>query len=205
MTDEWFTGGFFDVPVIAVLRGLDPGATVAYAERAWAAGVEHVEVPIQTPEAVRALEAAAHEAASWGKYVGAGTVTTVEQLEAAARVGVSFTVSPGLSEAIVRESARRGIPHLPGVATASEIMAARQLGLTWLKAFPASELGPRWVKAMLGPFPEAKFVATGGMTPQNASQMFEAGARVVGLSTAFASAQGMAEAAELIVRANQPH
>ncbi|MFC7846962.1 bifunctional 4-hydroxy-2-oxoglutarate aldolase/2-dehydro-3-deoxy-phosphogluconate aldolase [Arthrobacter sp. NPDC057388] len=188
-TAEWFNRDFFRVPVIAVLRGLDPATTVEYAQNAWAAGVEHVEVPIQTPDAIASLKAAVQAASQQGRKVGAGTVNTFEQLEAAASAGISFTVSPGLNPEIVAESIRRRIPHLPGVATASEILQAQRLGLTWLKAFPASELGPVWVRAMLSPFPDINFVATGGMTLDNAEEMLNAGARAVGLSSAFASPQ----------------
>jgi 2-dehydro-3-deoxyphosphogluconate aldolase/(4S)-4-hydroxy-2-oxoglutarate aldolase len=183
---EWFTEGFFRVPVIAVLRGLSADESVRLSERAWDVGVEHVEIPIQTPAAVPALRAAAAAAAARGLLVGAGTVTTLEQLDAAAAVGVSFTVSPGLDPEIVIESARRGIPHLPAVATASEILQARALGLGWAKIFPASILGPQWAKAMKGPYPEMNFVATGGLTALNAPEFLANGVSVVGLSSAFA-------------------
>jgi Entner-Doudoroff aldolase len=197
-TAEWFQNDFFSVPIIAVLRGLTPATTVEYAERAWAAGVEHVEVPIQTPTAVDSLKAAVHAASQHGRKVGAGTITTLEQLGTAASAGVSFTVSPGLDADIVAESRRLDIPHLPGVATASEILQAQRLGLTWLKAFPASELGPHWIQAMLGPFPGIKFVGTGGMTLDNAAELLDAGARTVGLSAAFASLQNSRKVANFI-------
>ncbi|MCI9887547.1 bifunctional 4-hydroxy-2-oxoglutarate aldolase/2-dehydro-3-deoxy-phosphogluconate aldolase [Micrococcales bacterium 31B] len=198
MPTTWFDADFFSVPVIAVLRGLDVERTLEYSERAWAAGVQHVEVPIQTPEAVPSLRAAAKRAAELGKRVGAGTVTTREQLEVSRDCDVSFSVSPGLDPAIVRASIELGLPHLPGVATASEILAARNLGLEWLKVFPASELGPGWIKAQRGPFPQVRFICTGGMTPENAPAMLTAGADAVGLSGAFASDSGAAAAAALI-------
>jgi 2-dehydro-3-deoxyphosphogluconate aldolase / (4S)-4-hydroxy-2-oxoglutarate aldolase len=198
--EDWFAGGFFRVPVIAVLRGLSPDDAVRYASRAWDAGVEHVEVPIQTADAVPALLAVARAAAERGTTVGAGTVTTPEQLDAAAAAGVSFTVSPGFDEGMVRESISRGLPHLPGVATASEILRARALGLRWLKAFPASVLGPEWVKAMLGPFPDINFIATGGMRAGNAGRYLDAGVRVVGLSSDFAPGGDSDAVRELISR-----
>jgi Entner-Doudoroff aldolase len=160
--------------------------------------VEHVEVPIQTPYAVPSLVAVAGAAKERGKAVGAGTVTTVDQLDAAADAASSFTVSPGLDPHIVRESIIRGIPHVPGVATASDILRARLLGLTWLKAFPASVLGPQWISAMRGPFPEVSFIATGGMTADNSRQYFDAGVSVVGLSSAFASADKATVVRDLI-------
>jgi 2-dehydro-3-deoxyphosphogluconate aldolase/(4S)-4-hydroxy-2-oxoglutarate aldolase len=183
---QWFPGDFFRVPVIAVFRGLSAAEAVRLSVRAWDAGVEHVEIPIQTIDAVPVLQAVADAAAERGLVIGAGTVTTIEQLDAATNVGVAFTVSPAFDARILAESVRRGIPHLPGIATASEILQARSAGLTWVKAFPASLLGAAWVKAMKGPYPDTNFIATGGVTAHNAPEFLAAGTSVVGLSGAFA-------------------
>ncbi|BCW72771.1 bifunctional 4-hydroxy-2-oxoglutarate aldolase/2-dehydro-3-deoxy-phosphogluconate aldolase [Arthrobacter sp. NicSoilB8] len=198
LLNDWFADDFFRVPVIAVLRGLTPAEAVRSASRAWDAGVQHVEVTIETPEAVPALAAVARAAAERGAAVGAGTIVRIEQLDAAASANASFTVSPGLDEGIIQESIRRGIPHLPGVATASEILRARAFGLAWLKAFPASVLGPDWVKAMKGPFPDVHFVATGGMKAATAGTYLSAGVSVVGLSSDFSSDAGAAAVRELL-------
>ncbi|MDY7541104.1 MULTISPECIES: bifunctional 4-hydroxy-2-oxoglutarate aldolase/2-dehydro-3-deoxy-phosphogluconate aldolase [unclassified Cryobacterium] len=185
-TTEWFPGDFFRIPVLAVLRGLSLTESVRLSERAWDAGVQHVEIPIQTSDAVPVLKAVAEAAAERGLVVGAGTVTNLEQLDAAEKVGVAFTVSPGFSPEIVAESVRRGIPHLPGVATATEILQARALGLRWVKVFPASILGPNWAKSMKGPYPDMNFIATGGVTALNAPDFLSSGVSVVGLSSSFA-------------------
>ena len=113
---QWFSGDFFRVPVIAVFRGLSAAEAVRLSVRAWDAGVEHVEIPIQTIDAVPVLQAVADAAAERGLVIGAGTVTTLEQLDAATNVGVAFTVSPGLDPVIVAESVRRGIPPPAGVS-----------------------------------------------------------------------------------------
>lgn len=195
---NWFDDDFFRIPVIAVLRGLKPDEAVRSATRAWDAGVQHVEVTIETPEAVPTLAAVASAAAERGVAVGAGTIIRIEQLDAAASANASFTVSPGLDEGIIQESSRRGIPHLPGVATPSEILHAKALGLTWLKVFPASLLGPEWVKAMKGPFPDVQFVATGGMKAATARTYLAAGTSVVGLSSDFSSDDGADAVRELL-------
>lgn len=195
---SWFDDNFFRVPVIAVLRGLAPAEAVRAATRAWDAGVEHVEVTIETPDAIPALAAVAGAAAERGVAVGAGTIVRIEQLDAAASANASFTVSPGLDDEVIRESIRRGIPHLPGVATASEILRARAFGLSWLKAFPASGLGPQWVHAMKGPFPDVRFIATGGIRAATAPAYLAAGVSVVGLSSDFASDDGAAAVRDLL-------
>jgi Entner-Doudoroff aldolase len=195
---HWFDNDFFRVPVIAVLRGLTPADAVLSANRAWDAGVQHVEVTIETPNAVSSLAAVAGAAVERGLKVGAGTILDMAQLDAAAAANASFTVSPGLDDAIIQESIRRGIPHLPGVATPSEILRAKSYGLTWLKAFPASLPGPDWIKAMKGPFPEIHFVVTGGMKASTAASYLSAGASVVGLSSDFSTDDGAASVRELL-------
>lgn len=198
LLNNWFDNDFFQVPVIAVLRGLSPSEAVRCATRAWDAGVQHVEVTIETPEAVPSLAAVASAAAERGVAVGAGTIIRIEQLDAAASANAAFTVSPGLDEGVIQESIRRGIPHLPGVATSSEILRAQAFGLTWLKAFPASVLGTDWVKAMKGPFPDVRFVATGGMKSATARSYLDAGVSVVGLSSDFSSDEGAAAVRKLL-------
>jgi 2-dehydro-3-deoxyphosphogluconate aldolase / (4S)-4-hydroxy-2-oxoglutarate aldolase len=100
------------------------------------------------------------------------------------------SAAAGLDERVAEASAGRGLPHLPGVATATEVQRALGLGLRWQKAFPALTLGTGWFGAMRGPFRNVKFVATGGITTGNATAFFGAGARAVALGSAFADATG---------------
>jgi len=180
-------------PVLGIFRGLDPQATVDMCVRAWDFGVELVEVPVQTPDAMPSLRAAVEAAAERGRSVGAGTVTTVDQLAAVREIGAEFTVAPGLHPEVVTESQRLGLPHLPGVATATEIAAALAQGCAWLKAFPAKQLGPGWITAQLAPFPSVSFVATGGIDARNAGEFLAAGCRGVAVGSALANPDALAE------------
>ncbi|MET8373427.1 bifunctional 4-hydroxy-2-oxoglutarate aldolase/2-dehydro-3-deoxy-phosphogluconate aldolase, partial [Micromonospora profundi] len=101
------------------------------------------------------------------------------------QAGAAFTVAPGLDLAIADAAAARGLPHLPGVATPTEAQQALRHGLTWLKAFPAISLGPAWFKAMAGPLPQLRFVATGGLDAGNAAQFLNAGVRVAAVGSAL--------------------
>jgi 2-dehydro-3-deoxyphosphogluconate aldolase/(4S)-4-hydroxy-2-oxoglutarate aldolase len=167
-------------PLVAILRGVPIPRALEIARAVWDSGLGVVEVPIQTPEAVECLRAlAAH-----GHPVGAGTVRSPEQVAVAAEAGAVFTVAPGLDLDVVRASHDAGLPHLPGVATASEVHHALQAGCDWLKAFPAGSLGAGWLREMRGPFPEAKFVATGGIDARNAHEHLTAGARALGVGGA---------------------
>jgi 2-dehydro-3-deoxyphosphogluconate aldolase / (4S)-4-hydroxy-2-oxoglutarate aldolase len=172
--------------VMAILRGLPPDETVALATRLWDAGVTVLEVPIGTAEAVDSLRAAVTAAAGRGLRVGAGTVITPAQARAAADAGARYTVAPGLDLTVLAASLAAGLPHLPGVGTASEVQQAYAAGCRWHKAFPAKALGAAWISAMHGPFPEVRFVATGGLTVGDARPFLAAGASVVALGAALA-------------------
>lgn len=176
-------------PLVAILRGVPLRRAVDLAEQVWASGLGVVEVPIQTAEAVDCLRALAAR----GAPVGAGTVLTPSQVRVAADAGAAFTVAPGFDPDVVRASHAAGLPHLPGVATASEVHHALKAGCGWLKAFPAGSLGPGWVREMHGPFPAAKFVATGGIGPDNARDHLAAGAAALGVGGAVTRSGGLAE------------
>ncbi|MDG4810433.1 bifunctional 4-hydroxy-2-oxoglutarate aldolase/2-dehydro-3-deoxy-phosphogluconate aldolase [Micromonospora sp. WMMD1120] len=185
MTTPDFDHIFGGARVMAILRGLPVAETVRLAERAWDLGIDVVEVPVATADAVAALRAAVEAGAARGRIVGAGTVLDVEQVHASADAGAAFTVAPGLDLTIADAAAARGLPHLPGVATPTEAQQALRHGLTWLKAFPAITLGPAWFKAMAGPLPQARFVATGGLDSTNAGAFLQAGVRVVAVGSAL--------------------
>ncbi|MEU6700375.1 bifunctional 4-hydroxy-2-oxoglutarate aldolase/2-dehydro-3-deoxy-phosphogluconate aldolase [Pseudonocardia sp. NPDC046786] len=181
---------FFDAelgerPLMAILRGLPPDRTVELAERAWDAGFGAVEVPVQSAASLDALRATVDAGRRRGRPVGAGTVLSPEHVTRAAAAGAAFTVSPGTDPAVAVASATAGLAHLPGVATATDVQRAVGLGLRWLKAFPASLLGPGWFGAMHGPFPQARFVATGGMDAGNAAGYLAAGAAAVAVGSAL--------------------
>jgi Entner-Doudoroff aldolase len=170
---------------MAILRGLGVERSLELARRAWDLGIDVVELPIQSDEDVEALAAVVAAGRPQGRVVGAGTVVSTRHVELAASAGAAFTVSPGFDAEVVRASVAAGLPPLPGVATASEVQAAMALGLTWLKAFPASLLGPHWFRAMAGPFPGARFVATGGMDAANAGAFLDVGVRTVAVGSAL--------------------
>ena len=173
---------------MVILRGYPPEETVRLCARAESMAVRLVEVPAQTPAALESLAAAVAWAEGREVTIGAGTVTTPDILRAVHRTGARFTVAPGVDANVSRASVDLGVPHLPGVATATEVTTALALGHVWLKVFPASVLGAAWIPALKGPFPEAKFVATGGITPQNARHFLDAGADAVSLGGSFADA-----------------
>lgn len=192
-------------PIMGVFRNLTPADAVARATRAWDIGIRNVEIPVQTADAMPTLRAVIDAARERELPVGAGTIVTVDQLRTVERAGVAYTVSPAWDEEILSESVGCGLPYLPGVATATEIMSARRRGLRWAKAFPGSVLGAPWISAMQGPFPDQRFVVTGGMTIASARQFLDAGATTVALNAAFDSDEVREEIARLLEAVSQTH
>lgn len=183
--DDALSRMFRDQPLMAILRGMGAEKSVALAKQAWGLGIDCVEVPVQSSADVEALHAVVEAGRSAGRPVGAGTVVSLEHVRQAREAGAAFTVSPGYDRDVAQASRDAGMPPLPGVATASEVQAAMRDGLTWLKAFPAALLGPAWFSMMAGPFPGARFVATGGMDASNAERFLASGARVVAVGSAL--------------------
>lgn len=103
--------------------------------------------------------------------IGAGTVINGEQCRRALSAGAKFIVSPGLSEEVAKICKKANVPYYPGCVTPTEIMAALELGLTVLKFFPASVYGGiKAIKALSGPFPQVKFIPTGGINAENEAE-----------------------------------
>jgi len=192
---EFFSGALSEVPLVAILRGLDADEAVLAAREAWDCGVPLVEVTVERPAGVDALRAVV-EAAPEGRPVGAGTVTTPERLDLARKAGARFAIAPGLDDETVRHAQRHDVPFLPGVATPSEAGRALALGVRTVKVFPASILGPEWIRAVADPLPELRVVATGGINAGNASDYLAAGALGVGMGSALRGAglPGLVEA-----------
>ncbi|NQX06034.1 bifunctional 4-hydroxy-2-oxoglutarate aldolase/2-dehydro-3-deoxy-phosphogluconate aldolase [Rathayibacter sp. VKM Ac-2856] len=182
--DDIFSGA----PLMAILRGMGVERSIALATTAWDLGIDSVEVPLQTAEDEIALREVARLGTERGKTVGAGTIVRPEQVALAREAGAGYLVSPGLDQRILAAAGAVDLPLLPGVATPSEVQLAASLGLTWLKAFPATWLGAGWFKHIRGPFPGIRFVATGGLDAGNVAEFLDAGVRVAAVGSALEDA-----------------
>lgn len=185
---DWFDTAFAGAPLMAILRGMGVERSLQLSATAWDLGIDSVELPMQTAEDERALREVAAVGATRGKSVGAGTIVSPAQVAVAAEAGAAYLVSPGLDPVVVRAAQDAGIPILPGVATPTEVQLAVSLGLTWLKAFPATWLGSGWFRHIRGPFPQVRFVATGGLDASNVEEFLDAGVRVAAVGSALEDA-----------------
>ena len=158
-----------NAPVIPVIVLNDVAHAVPMARALVAGGIRMLEVTLRTNVALACIEAIAKEVPE--AVVGAGTVRSAADAQAAALAGSRFAVSPGYTRAVGKACHELGLPLLPGVATGSEIMMAQEDGYTELKFFPAMQAGgPAMLKAWSGPFGDVKFCPTGGVTPANAKE-----------------------------------
>jgi 2-dehydro-3-deoxyphosphogluconate aldolase/(4S)-4-hydroxy-2-oxoglutarate aldolase len=153
------------IPVLTLDGSIDPAAL---AQTLVDAGLPVIEVTLRTPSALAAIRAMA---AVEGAIVGAGTVLSERMLAEAMGAGARFIVSPGLTEPLARAAMSAGVPFLPGVATASDIMRGLDLGLSRFKFFPAEAAGglPA-LKALAAPFGGVRFCPTGGIREETAPE-----------------------------------
>ncbi|MFB0612600.1 bifunctional 4-hydroxy-2-oxoglutarate aldolase/2-dehydro-3-deoxy-phosphogluconate aldolase [Aurantiacibacter poecillastricola] len=153
-------------PVIPVLVVDDPADARPMAEALVAGGLKVLEVTLRTDAAIEVIK---RMNLVPGAIVGAGTVTNQKDLDAALSAGAEFIVSPGLTEPLGKAAIRSGVPFLPGIATAGELMAGLDMGLTHFKFFPAmANGGIPALKALAAPFAQCRFCPTGGITAETA-------------------------------------
>ncbi|WP_448256455.1 bifunctional 4-hydroxy-2-oxoglutarate aldolase/2-dehydro-3-deoxy-phosphogluconate aldolase [Microbacterium aurum] len=197
-TDAFVAQTFAGSPLMAILRSAGVDRAVRVATTAWDLGLDSVEVTIQSDADVDALREVARLGRERGAVVGAGTIVSPEQVPVAVAAGAGYLVSPGLDADVVQAAYSAGIPILPGVATPSEVQQAVALELTWLKAFPAQWLGADWFRHIRGPFPQVRFIATGGMDAANAGAFLDAGVRVVAVGSALEDESQLSQLAALL-------
>jgi 2-dehydro-3-deoxyphosphogluconate aldolase/(4S)-4-hydroxy-2-oxoglutarate aldolase len=154
-------------PVISVVTLDDARLAPALARALLAGGLRTVEITLRTPAALDAIRAVARETPEM--VVGAGTVLSERDLEAAIEAGARYTLSPGGTPKLMKAAHNAAIPFIPGVATASEIMRGMELGYTCFKFFPAEQIGGAAALKSLGaPLAAARFCPTGSITAEKA-------------------------------------
>ena len=189
------------VPVIVLD---DARKAVPLARALLEGGISMMEITFRTAAARDSIAAVVKEVPEM--IVGAGTVVTEAQLEAALEAGVQFLVSPGLDPDIVTAAKKREVPIFPGIVTPSELLAGLKLGVEVFKFFPAGNYGGvSTLKALSGPFPQVKFLPTGGISEKNAADYY-ALKQVVAIGGSWMAPADLIEAedyAEIVKRTKQ--
>lgn len=165
-------------PLLGILRGITPSILEPLFETIVSSGIKAVEITMNTEGAAGLIKNAAQR---YGKQlmIGAGTVLTMKDVEAALRAGATFIVSPVVIPPVVEYCARHKIPVFPGALTPQAIYEAWRAGATMVKVFPAGCFGPEYFKEIKGPFPQIELLACGGVTPENMTTYFKNGASAV--------------------------
>ena len=169
---------FKELPLMGILRGIKPRDLGPVMDVSSQAGLRTIEITMNTPGAAELIEKAA------GLYggrltVGAGTVLSMEELELAINAGASFIVMPVYIKEIVDVCREKEIPVFPGALTPLEAFRAWQGGASMVKIFPSGQFGPRYFKALKGPFDKMKLMAVGGVDLTNIKDYFASGADAV--------------------------
>lgn len=172
-------------PVIAILRHTPDRDLAAYTASLYEGGIRAFEVSLSTEDALSQL--------LWMKQnmpkdtcIGAGTVLSVSDARAAKEAGADFLLSPSVCPKVLEYCKANKISFLPGVFSPTDVAVCLSFGYRTLKLFPAGDLPSSYIKSLRGPFPEAEFVAVGGISPKNAVQYFKKGFQGVGIGSALA-------------------
>jgi 2-dehydro-3-deoxyphosphogluconate aldolase / (4S)-4-hydroxy-2-oxoglutarate aldolase len=180
-----------EIGIVPVVRAAGVEEAQQAVDAILAGGIPVVEITMTVPGAVEVIRSVIRQFA--GKVlVGAGTVVTREQAQACLDVGAQFLVSPGLSIAMMRAAGERNTLAIPGALTPTELMAASAEGASLIKIFPCGSVGgPRYLKALRGPFPNLKIIPTGGVNVTNAAEYIAAGAFAVGVGSDLVDAAAL--------------
>lgn len=170
-----------ETPLVAIIRGVQPGEAVAVGEALHRAGMRVIEVPLNSPEPLVSIRRLS-EALDGRAVVGAGTVLTPGAADEVAAAGGRIIVSPDTQPEVIARAVELGLPALPGFATATEAFRAYAAGARHLKLFPASTYGAGHLKALKAVLPaDAVVMPVGGVGPDDMAEWWAAGARGFGL------------------------
>ncbi|MBU1171223.1 MAG: bifunctional 4-hydroxy-2-oxoglutarate aldolase/2-dehydro-3-deoxy-phosphogluconate aldolase [Proteobacteria bacterium] len=169
-----------NAPVIGIVRGVRPDYFGGIMEVSFEAGLDAMEVTINTPGAL-SIVSNSRDKVPKGKWLGMGTIRNISEAMSAWDAGAMFFVTPNLDLAVIDFAVSRKIPIIAGALTPTEVYAAKNAGADMVKVFPASVFGPRYFKDLHGPFDTVPLVAVGGVSLENVRDYLDAGASAVGV------------------------
>jgi 2-dehydro-3-deoxyphosphogluconate aldolase/(4S)-4-hydroxy-2-oxoglutarate aldolase len=187
--------------IVAIIRMKEPQKVRAVADAIAAGGARALEVTMTVPRAVELIAELAPTMPS-GFLLGAGTVVDAATAKRVIDAGAQFVVGPVFRREVIAACHERDVPVLPGCFTPTEILDAWDAGADIVKVFPATALGPGFIKDVRAPLPHVKLMPTGGVTLDNAGEWIKAGAVAVGVGTALLDAKAIAAGDYAALRAN---
>ncbi len=178
--------------VVAVIRMKEADRLLKVIDAVRRGGVQCIEITMTVPGAVGII-AELTQSVPENVFVGAGTVTDAETARAVIDSGAKFVVGPVLSLDVLEVCRARDVAGIPGCFTPTEIHAAHKAGAEIIKLFPATSVGPKYIKDLLGPFPHLKLMPTGGVTIDNVGEWIRAGAVAVGIGSDLLDRKAISE------------
>jgi 2-dehydro-3-deoxyphosphogluconate aldolase/(4S)-4-hydroxy-2-oxoglutarate aldolase len=182
---------FRELPLMGIVRGVKADAIEPLVETCISSGLETIEITFNTPSAPDLIRRAS-KAARGRMMIGAGTITSTDDMKIALDAGARFIVSPVLIYDVVEYCAECEIPVFPGALTPQEIYNAWHAGATMVKVFPAKFFGPEYIKEVKGPFDNIELLACGGVTPANIKSFFSCGASAVAFGASVFKPESLA-------------
>lgn len=173
-----------DCPIIPVLRKIPYEKSAGIIQALYDGGIRAVEITMDSENA-EAMIREALDRFSGKLLVGAGTVLTIADCDRAMDAGAQFLVAPNFNSVVLAYAVEKNVPFIPGVFTPSEMVQADQAGAAMVKLFPASTLGPRFIKDVKGPLGHIDILTTGGITKETVRSYLDAGAVSVGAGSAL--------------------
>ncbi|MFT5111099.1 MAG: 2-dehydro-3-deoxyphosphogalactonate aldolase [Parasphingorhabdus sp.] len=195
---------FQDLPLIAILRGIQPGECLEIAKAIFDAGFRILEVPLNSPQPLESIALLAEKFPT--QFIGAGTVTTVGAVDSCAQSGCKLVVTPNFNPKIAERVKQHDMIYYPGIATPSEAFMALEAGADGLKLFPAELISPAVAKALRAVLPlTTQLIPVGGITPDNMADYIAAGTNGFGIGSALykpgKSVQDIRDSAQAFVTA----
>lgn len=167
--------------LIVIVRAMPEDKLISFAEAVYAGGIRLLELTFSATGAW-SDEDTANRIASLVKHfegrmhIGAGTVLNEKQVELVKQAGGEYIISPNTNPAVIRKTVELGMVSIPGALTPTEVQIAHEAGADFVKLFPASAMGPSYIKAISAPLSHIKFLATGGVSEKNLAEFLQAGA-----------------------------
>ena len=174
---------FKEMPIVAVLRYIQPEEAAEIGDALYRAGIRIMEITLNSPDPFRSIDTL-KQALGDQAIVGAGTVLTAEEVDRVAEVGGEIAVAPNTDTQVIQRAIAKGIVPMPGFATATEALSAYHAGARYLKLFPIATYGAGHIKALSTVLPaDVLLLAVGGVGTKNAKEMLQAGAHGLGTGT----------------------
>lgn len=176
--------------IVAVIRAENAETGKKIADAVFEGGISAIEVTMTVPGAIGIIEELAEYYKDEDMVLGAGTILDPETARLCILAGAQYIVSPCFKPRIITMCNRYSVPAMPGVGTVTELVNAMEMGADVVKAFPGEVLGPAFIKAAVGPLPNARIMPTGGVSPSNLEEWFKAGAFALGMGSALTKPDG---------------